>query len=191
MDGLSVDVAPSDLLARRLTVLPQASEIAPRLTVAQLVRFGRYPHSKGRPTVDCLAKIDEAIDRFQLNPLRDRMIDTLYGWQRQRALLAMAYSQYTDYLLLDDPLNNLDIAAARHLVKMLRNMAETEAKTILIVLHDINFASVYADRVIALRDGQIVANGTPNEVITASTLVDVFDTDASVISVDGSPLVVV
>lgn len=191
VNGSPLHRTSSDQLARLLAVLPQASEIAPRLSVAQLVRFGRYPHSKGRPTKICIAKIEQAIARFELEHFKDRMIDTLSGGQRQRALLAMAYAQDTDYLLLDEPLNNLDIAAARHLMKLLRNMAKTEEKTILIVLHDINYASAYADRIIALRAGRIVANGSPQNVITEETLVDVFGTEAPVISVQGAPLVLV
>lgn len=191
VDGMALGTTLSDTLARTLAILPQASEIAPRLTVAQLVRFGRYPHSKGRPTEACLQKVDEAIARFDLGPLRDRMLDTLSGGQCQRALIAMSYAQDTNYLLLDEPLNNLDITASRHLMRLLRQMAEAEGKTILIVLHDINYASAYADRIVAMRDGQIMAEGHPAEVVTEPMLDRIFGTDAQVVTDQGRPYVLV
>lgn len=191
VDGQAIGQTPSDTLARSLAILPQASDIAPRLTVAQLVRFGRYPHSKGRPTPACLEKVEEAMMRFDLGALQDRMIDTLSGGQRQRALIAMSYAQDTDYLLLDEPLNNLDIAAARHLMKLLQTMARAEGKTILIVLHDINYAGAYADRIVAMRKGRIMAEGLPQSVISTQALAEIFDTDAHVVLQDGRPLVMV
>lgn len=191
IDGMILEDTPSNTIARSLAILPQASEIAPRLTVAQLVRFGRYPHSKGRPTPQCLAKIDEAITRFDLGALQHRMLDTLSGGQRQRALIAMSYAQDTDYLLLDEPLNNLDITASRHLMKVLGDMAATKAKTIVIVLHDINYASAYADRIIAMRDGQVIADGPPDVVVTEPMLNRIFGTDARVVTDQGRPFVLV
>jgi iron complex transport system ATP-binding protein len=191
IDGLPLAGTPGDVLARRIAILPQASDIAPRLTVAELVGFGRYPHSKGRPTARCLARIEDAIDRFDLAPLRNRMIDTLSGGQRQRAMIAMTYAQDTDYLLLDEPLNNLDITAARHLMLLLRQMAEADGKTILIVLHDINYATAYADRIIALQAGRIMADGTPRDVVSESNLARIFGTDVTVILQGNRPFVVV
>ncbi|MGR3804721.1 iron ABC transporter ATP-binding protein [Marinibacterium profundimaris] len=191
VDGQSVAESPNDEMARRLAVLPQSSEIAPRLTVEQLVGFGRYPHSKGRLTDACRAKIAQAIGRFDLEELRHRMLDTLSGGQRQRALIAMTYAQDTDYLLLDEPLNNLDIAASRSLMRHLREMAEADGKTVVIVLHDVNYASAYADRIVALAGGRVVAEGAPGEIVDATLLREVFNTDARVDLVDGRPVVLV
>ena len=191
VDGQSVGDTPGDEMARRLAVLPQSSEIAPRLSVEQLVGFGRYPHSKGRLTEACRARIGQAIARFELEPFRHRMLDTLSGGQRQRALIAMTYAQDTDYLLLDEPLNNLDIAASRSLMQHLREMAEADGKTVVIVLHDVNYASAYADRIVALKAGRVVAEGAPGEIVNDGLLREVFGTDARVDMVGGRPVVMV
>ncbi len=191
IDGNDVSTTPSDALARQLAILPQSSEIAPRLTVAQLVAFGRYPHSKGRLTAACRETVERSIERFDLQPFRDRMLDTLSGGQRQRALIAMACAQDTDYLLLDEPLNNLDIAASRSLMALLRGMAEVDGKTILIVLHDINYASAYADRIVALSKGKLAAQGAPADVVTPATLADTFGTEVKILQQDGKPVVLV
>lgn len=191
VDTLALGQTRSDLLAQKLAVLPQSSDIAPRLSVAQLVRFGRYPHSKGRLTAHCRAKVAEAIDRFDLSALQDRMIDTLSGGQRQRALIAMAYAQDTDYLLLDEPLNNLDMTAARQLMGLLRDMVRNQGKTVLIVLHDINYAASYADRVIAMKQGRVRADGAPIDVITEESLAHIFGTNARVLVNEGVPVVLV
>ncbi|MEM8786899.1 MAG: ATP-binding cassette domain-containing protein [Pseudomonadota bacterium] len=191
VDDLVVGVSPTDALARRLAILPQRTEIAPRLSVRQLVAFGRYPHHKGRAGPPDLMAVEAALERFDLTPLADRMLDTLSGGQRQRALVAMIFAQAADYLLLDEPLNNLDIAGARGLMAQLRTLARTAGRTILIVLHDINYAAAYADRIVAMRAGRIVASGPPADVITAATLHAVFDSDAAVETVRGRPVVLV
>ncbi|MEM7000809.1 MAG: ATP-binding cassette domain-containing protein [Pseudomonadota bacterium] len=189
VDDMLLGTTDSTELARRLAILPQASDIAPRLTVEQLVGFGRFPHSRGRPSIACLAKIEEALVRFELIGLRDRLLDTLSGGQRQRALIAMAFAQDTDYLLLDEPLNNLDIAASRSLMRLLRDMVTTDGKTVLIVLHDINYASAYAEHIVVLAEGALVAQGTPQEVVTEALLAKAFQTDASVGSHADRPVV--
>ncbi|WP_439957623.1 ATP-binding cassette domain-containing protein [Paracoccus albicereus] len=145
VDELQVGACPTDVLARRLAILPQTPEIAPRLSVAELVGFGRYPHHKGRPTPEDRARVSDAIALLSLDGLAHRSLDTLSGGQRQRALLAMTVAQDTDYLLLDEPLNNLDIAASRSLMTLLRRLCEDFGRTVVVVLHDINYASRYAD----------------------------------------------
>ena len=180
-----------DDLARTRAILTQSVDIAPRLTVEQLVGFGRYSHSKGRPTDACRTMIDRAIARFDLQDLRTRMIDTLSGGQRQRALIAMIYAQDSGYLLLDEPLNNLDIAASRSLMRHLVELARDEARTVLIVLHDVNYACAYADRIVAMSGGRVVAQGPPAEIVTATLLSDVFNTDATVEHLAGRPVILV
>lgn len=188
---LDVANGPSDQLARHLSILPQSAEIAPRLTVRELAGFGRYPYHKGRPGPEDHARINAALEVFDLLPIADRVIDTLSGGQRQRAHVAMTYAQDTEYMLLDEPLNNLDIAASRSLMQTLRHLAETEGRTIVIVLHDLNFACAYADHVVALSDGKIAAEGPPAEIVTDAFLSSVFATDAKVHYVDAIPLIVV
>ncbi len=155
MDGLDVTTTPSDQMARRLSILPQASEVAPRLTVAELVGFGRYPHHKGRPGPEDHAKVAQALADFELEDLSHRPLDHLSGGQRQRAHVAMTFAQDTDYVLLDEPLNNLDIAASRSLMKLLRRMAHDHGRTVVTVLHDINYACAYSDHMVTLRAGQL------------------------------------
>lgn len=188
---LDVANCPTDQLARHLSILPQSADIAPRLTVRELAGFGRYPYHKGRPGPEDHARIETALEVFDMMPIADRVIDTLSGGQRQRAHVAMTYAQDTEYMLLDEPLNNLDIAASRSLMKTLRHLAETEGRTIVIVLHDLNFACAYADHVVALSGGKIVAEGPPAQIVTDEFLSSVFATDAKVHHVNETPFIVV
>jgi len=178
-------------LARVLAIMPQAQHVATRLRVEELVGFGRYPWHRGRPGPADRAMVEAALERFDLRALRSRFLDEISGGQRQRALVAMAYAQDTPVLLLDEPLNNLDIAAARGLMALLRDMAERDGKTILIVLHDINVATAYADRLVVMREGRIAAEGPPGEVVTEALLREVFGTEAGIARIEGRPFVIV
>ncbi len=170
IDGLPVDRTPTAELAKLIAIMRQDPGVACRLKVRELVGFGRFPHHRGRPTSDDDAVVEEALALFALTDLSDRFIDTLSGGQRQRALVAMAFAQGTDYLLLDEPLNNLDIFHARELMRTLGAVARERARTVLVVLHDINHAAVHADRIIAMKDGRILLHGTPDEIVTAEGL---------------------
>ncbi|MCV6592857.1 MAG: ATP-binding cassette domain-containing protein [Silicimonas sp.] len=189
VDELKIGTCASTDLAQRLSILPQVPEIAARLTVAELVAFGRYPYHKGRPGAEDLAQVETAIEVFDLQALAHRSLDTLSGGQRQRALLAMIYAQDTDYMLLDEPLNNLDIAASRALMQLLRQMAETHGRTIVIVLHDINYAAAYADHIVTMKEGHLGPCGAPRDIVTDALLRDVFQTDAKVRRLDGKMLI--
>lgn len=180
VDDLQIGWCPDDVLARKLAILPQGNDIAPLLTVRELVSFGRYPYHKGRPDQRDREKVEEAIVALGLQPLVERRLDSLSGGQRQRAQVAMTFAQDTDYVLLDEPLNNLDIAASRSLMAVLQELARNHDRTIVIVLHDINYAAAYADRIVAMKDGQIVASGSPEEVLTETLLWTVFETDPKV-----------
>ena len=189
VDDLRVGRSPNDVLARKLAILPQTIDFAPLLTVAELVGFGRYPYHKGRPTALDLSKVAKAIETFDLNGLATRRLDTLSGGQRQRAQVAMTFAQDTDYILLDEPLNNLDIAASRSLMRLLRNLAASHGRTIVIVLHDINYAAAYADQIVAMKDGEMVAMGAPAQIVTETLLRDVFGTDPKVHRLGGKVMV--
>ncbi|KEJ88498.1 iron ABC transporter ATP-binding protein [Sulfitobacter donghicola] len=189
VDDLMVGACANDVLARKLSILPQASDAAPLLTVRELVSFGRYPYHNGRPSAKDAALVEQAIETFGLTGLASRRLDSLSGGQRQRAQVAMIYAQDTDYILLDEPLNNLDIAASRSLMKTLQELAQTHGRTIVIVLHDINYAAAYADRIIAMKQGTVVAVGHPNEVITAALLKDVFETDPKLHTLNGKVII--
>lgn len=189
VDGLDVSHTPGRDLARKLAILPQSSEVAPRLTVAELVSFGRYPHHQGRPSAEDRTKINEAIDTLDLGELADRPLDSLSGGQRQRAHVAMIVAQDTDYVLLDEPLNNLDLAASRSLCQVLRRLATEGGRTVVLVVHDINYASAYADNLIALKDGCLGPCGAPAEVLSEAFLTDIFRTDATLVTDGGQVLV--
>lgn len=178
-------------LARVLSILPQQIHAASRLNVRDLIGFGRYPYHRGRPRAQDHKRVDEAIALFELEDLSDRQLDTLSGGQRQRAFVAMSYVQDTDYLLLDEPLNNLDLAASRGLMQRLRTLADAQGRTVVIVLHDINFATAYADRIVVMKAGQVVADGAPKHVVTSAMLRTVFETNAEVHLVDERPIVMV
>ena len=189
VDGMDVAPANRQELARKLAILPQQVHFATRLTVKELVQFGRYPHCQGRLRAKDHEMVEASLSAFGLTALADRFLDTLSGGQRHKAHVAMTYAQDTDYLLLDEPLNNLDIAASRALMALLRRLADEEGKTIVIVLHDINFAAQYADHLVVLKDGLIERAGTPVEMVTEALLADVFGTDAQVAVVGDTPFV--
>ncbi len=185
VDGMDVSVAASHELAKILAVLRQDNHIAARLTVHDLVEFGRFPPSRGRLTVEDRTHIDRAIDYLALNDLRDRFLDELSGGQRQRAFIAMVLAQDTKYVLLDEPLNNLDLKHMTEIMKLVRRMADELGKRVIVVLHDINFAATYADRIVAMRDGQIVADASADEIMRPEILEEVYGTTVDVRTIDG------
>ncbi|WP_203137340.1 iron ABC transporter ATP-binding protein [Microbacterium sp. JZ31] len=185
VDGQDVATASSSELAKVLAVLRQDNHIAARLTVQDLVEFGRFPHSKGRLTVDDRAHIERAIAYLDLEPYRGRFLDELSGGQRQRAFIAMVLAQDTKYVLLDEPLNNLDLRHQTAIMKLVRRMADELGLRVIVVLHDINFAATYADRIVAMRDGRIVADAPSAEIMRPDVLEAVYDTAVDVREIDG------
>lgn len=174
--GYDVSSTASKDLAKIVSILRQENHFVTRLTVRQLVGFGRYPHSKGRLTHKDEEAISNAIEFFDLTDLEHRYLDQLSGGQRQRAYVAMVLCQDTDYILLDEPLNNLDMKHSVQMMKHLHKVAVEMGRTVVIVLHDINFAGHYADRICAMKDGKVVEFGTPEEILVDETLTRVFDT---------------
>ncbi len=189
LDGLDVHQAPSVEVARRLAILRQDTHLAVRLSVRELVTFGRYPHTKGRLTPQDVAAVDQALGWMELGDLQTRMVDELSGGQRQRVLVAMALAQGTDYVLLDEPLNNLDLAHSASMMRLLRGVATELCRTVITVVHDINAAAAFADRIVAMRDGLVVADGPPSRVLTTAALYRVFDVALPIETVGGVPLV--
>jgi iron complex transport system ATP-binding protein len=180
-----VATASDDVVARRLAVLRQENRIAARLTVVDLVRFGRFPYSKGRLSQECHRIVEESLDYLELGELRDRYLDQLSGGQRQRAYIAMVLAQDTDYILLDEPLNNLDMKHASAMMTLLRRAADDLGKTIVLVLHDINFASCFSDNIVAMRDGRVVVQGPPRQIMQREVLREIFDMDIHVQDLQG------
>ncbi|WP_106505807.1 ABC transporter ATP-binding protein [Brachybacterium timonense] len=179
--GYDVTRTKSKDLARILSILRQENHFVTRLTVRQLVGFGRFPYSQGRLTEEDEHKISEAIDFLDLGELESRYLDQLSGGQRQRAYVAMVLAQDTEYLLLDEPLNNLDMKHSVQMMRRLEAAARTLGRTIVVVLHDINFAARYADRIIAMKDGRIAEFGPVEEIMRSDVLTSVFDTPVQVI----------
>jgi iron complex transport system ATP-binding protein len=188
--GYDVTRTASKDLAKIVSVLRQENHFITRLTVRQLVAFGRFPYSKGRLTVEDEEIVSRAIDFLELTDLENRYLDQLSGGQRQRAYVAMVLSQDTEYVLLDEPLNNLDMRHSVQMMKHLRRAAVELDRTIVIVLHDINFAGHYADHICAVKNGSVVEFGTPAQIMTDDVLTRVFETPVSVIDGPNGPLAV-
>ena len=165
IDGRDIASMPSREVSTMLAILRQDNHFVTRFTVRQLVAFGRFPYSRGRLTVKDERIVSEAIDFVNLTPLENRFLDELSGGQRQRAYVAMVLAQDTEYLLLDEPLNNLDMQHSVQMMKQLRRASDELGRTIVIVVHDINFAAHYADHIIAMNDGKVTVQGSPTEIV--------------------------
>ncbi|WP_413759802.1 ABC transporter ATP-binding protein [Streptomyces sp. MMBL 11-3] len=194
LDGRALQSIPSRELAQRLGILPQ-SPVAPEgLTVVDLVNRGRSPHQTWWRQ---WSKADEqavhrALAATDMTDLADRPVDELSGGQRQRAWIAMAVAQGTPVLLLDEPTTYLDLAHQIDVLDLITDLNRRENRTVVMVLHDLNQACRYADHVVAMKAGKIVAEGSPAEVITAETVEDVFDLSCRITMdpVSHTPLVI-
>ncbi|EPH18165.1 iron ABC transporter ATP-binding protein [Dermabacter sp. HMSC06F07] len=190
IDERDIATMPSREVSTMLAILRQDNHFVTRLTVRQLVAFGRFPYSRGRLTVKDERIVSEAIDFVNLTPLENRFLDELSGGQRQRAYVAMVLAQDTEYLLLDEPLNNLDMQHSVQMMKQLRRASDELGRTVVIVVHDINFAAHYADHIIAMNDGKVTVQGSPTEIVCGETLSRVFKTDVDVVDGPRGPLAV-
>lgn len=188
--NLDVSSSKSADLARMLTILRQENHFVTRLTVRQLTGFGRFPYSKGRLTKEDEKIISKYIDFLDLTDLENRYLDELSGGQRQRAYVAMVLAQETEYVLLDEPLNNLDVARSVSMMKHLRQAANEFGRTILTVMHDINFAAQYSDRICAMKDGKIAAFGEVSEIMNSKLLTDIFETNIEIVNCTYGPIAV-
>ncbi|MGE6245561.1 ABC transporter ATP-binding protein [Psychrobacter proteolyticus] len=177
-------------LAKTVAMLGQDNHVQGRLRVHELLMFGRYPYHQGQPTADDQQKVQEILERFELEPLAERFLSTLSGGQRQRVLIAMIVCQDTPCLLLDEPLNNLDMYHAGRLMRELRQLSHNQQKTVVIVLHDINQAAQFADTVVTMKAGKVTAVGCPADVITKETMKDLYNVDVTVLSHQGRPVIV-
>ena len=188
--GKDIKTTPTAELARTLSILTQENSIMSRITVRDLLMFGRYPYHQGRPSETDKTIVEEALAEFHLQDFADRYLTELSGGQRQRALIAMTFCQKTDHVLLDEPLNNLDMFHARELMRLLRQLTDELALTTVMVVHDINMAAAYADTIVAMKNGEIAMIGTPEEIITQENLKTVFNLEAEVLSHQAKRLVV-
>ena len=194
LDGRRIDKTPTREVAKVLGILPQ-SPLAPEgLTVGDLVSRGRHPHQAWyrQWSSDDEEAVAEALDWTGIGDLADRPVDELSGGQRQRAWISMALAQGTDLLLLDEPTTFLDLAHQVDVLELVRRLHTEAGRTVVMVLHDLNLAARYADHLVAMCDGAIVAAGDPSEVITPEMLGEVFGLRAHVIPdpVTATPMVV-
>lgn len=177
LDGMELKRYSSNDLAKRISTLKQTNHINLRLTVEELVSFGRFPYSRGRLTPEDREQIERAIDYMQLQSIRHKYLGHLSGGQRQAAFIAMVVAQDTQYILLDEPLNNLDMKNSVQIMQLLQRLVAELGKTIVVVVHDINFASSYSDYIVALKDGRVLHEGPKEEIIHSDTLKEIFDLD--------------
>lgn len=189
IDGLDLDTTPTERLALAMAVMGQQTQIASRLRVAELVGFGRWPHHQGRPRPADREAVETALEAFGLGPLRHRFLDEISGGQAQRAHLAMTFAQGTDWLLLDEPLNNLDMAHSRALMARLTELVRGSGRSVVTVVHEVNYAAAWADHIVAMKDGRIVAEGPADAVLTEPVLSALYDTPIEVSRHDSRPLV--
>lgn len=165
----------------QLGFLKQHNQVDLKLKVTELVAFGRFPHSRGRLQDKDLQVIDQTIDRMNLTRLRDAFIDEISGGERQRVFLAMIMAQDTDYILLDEPLNNLDMKHAVEIMQVSKRLVEEFGKTVIMVVHDINFAANYADVVIGMKDGRIIFMDETQLIMQEERLKSLFDMEFRII----------
>jgi ABC-type cobalamin/Fe3+-siderophores transport system ATPase subunit len=194
LDGKEIHEYSTKDVARRLAILPQVLISPESITVEELVAYGRFPQRRSiggmrdedREAIEWALRVTNTID------LRDRPVDQLSGGQRQRAWIALVLAQGTDLILLDEPTTFLDIAYQLEVLELLKHLNESEGKTIVMVLHDINMACEYGHRLFALRDGTMVAQGDPRDVLKAELIRAVFGIDAHILEhpTSGAPMCV-
>ncbi|AXH91771.1 ABC transporter ATP-binding protein [Micromonospora aurantiaca] len=194
LDGAAIRDLPTRDVARRLGVLPQSPLVPEGITVADLVGRGRQPYQRWwrQWSAEDGRAVEEAMRLADVSALANRPVDTLSGGQRQRVWIAMTLAQDTDALLLDEPTTFLDLAHQVEVLDLLHRLRAERGRTVVAVLHDLNQAARYADHLIAMRDGAVVAAGEPREILTADLVRDVFGLDCVVVPcpVSGAPLVV-
>lgn len=180
------NISPNHL-AKQLSILRQDNQTNARIQVKDLITFGRYPYHKGRPCENDFRIVEQCIEYVDLREVQHQFIDQLSGGQRQRVFIAMVLAQDTPTILLDEPLNNLDIKHSVSIMKQLRKACDDLNKQVIVVLHDINFAAHYSDTIIALKNGEIVANGSPIEIMEDSILSHIYDMPMTVTQIQGKP----
>jgi iron complex transport system ATP-binding protein len=194
LDGRAITATPTREVAKVLGMLPQTPLAPEGLTVADLVARGRHPHQSWlrQWSSDDEAVVTEALTWTDMADLADAPVDALSGGQRQRAWISMALAQGTDLLLLDEPTTYLDLAHQVDVLELIARLHTERGRTVAVVLHDLNLAARYAQRLVAMKDGVLVASGTPAEVLTEQLLAEVFELEARVVPdpVTGTPMVV-
>lgn len=190
IQGKKLSEWKSNELSKVLAILKQSNHLSVRLTVRDLVAFGRFPHSGNHLNDEDHQKIETALEYMELMPLQDRYLDELSGGQNQRAFIAMILAQDTDYIFLDEPLNNLDMKHSVQIMKLLRKITDELGKTVVLVIHDINFASSYSDEIVALKDGEVKASGSVDEIIQKDVLESIYEMNFEIQELNGKKVCV-
>ena len=190
IDGKRLEEWDNKELSKKIAILKQSNNINLKLTIRELVSFGRYPHSEGRLTKEDEKYIDEAIDFMKLKDIQNKYLDELSGGQRQRAYIAMVIAQNTEYVFLDEPLNNLDMKHSVEMMKVLRNLCDELGKTVVLVMHDINYTSCYSDYIVALKDGKIANHGKTQDIINKEVLEGIYDMEFDIREINGDKICV-
>ncbi|RNF97408.1 ABC transporter ATP-binding protein [Streptomyces botrytidirepellens] len=194
LDGTDLARIPTKKIAQSVGLLPQTPVAPDAITVADLVSRGRQPHQHWwqQWSDEDERAVGDAMERTDVTALADRLVDELSGGQRQRVWIAMALAQETGLLLLDEPTTYLDISHQVEVLDLVRQLNHERGRTVVAVLHDLNQAARYADHLIAMKAGRVVARGRPSEVVTAELVREVFGLESVVVPdpVTGSPLVV-
>ena len=194
LDGQVISSFPAKEVARRLGLLPQSSIAPDGITVADLVARGRYPHQRllRQWSREDATVVAESMRATGVDDLAERLVDELSGGQRQRVWMAMALAQETDLLLLDEPTTYLDIAHQMDILDLCAELHQEQGRTLVAVLHDLNHAARYATHMIAMRGGEVLATGAPEEVVTAANVEKIFELPCRVMPCPetGTPLVI-
>ena len=188
IDGTDLEKWNDKELSKKLSILKQSNNIKVRLTIREIVSFGRYPHCEGRLKEEDIKYVDEAIAYMELTDIQHRYLDELSGGQRQRAYIAMVLAQNTEYVFLDEPLNNLDMKHSVSMMKVFRRLVDELNKTVVIVMHDINFASVYSDNIVVLKNGKLAKNDTTDKIINKETLENIYEIDFDIREINGKKI---
>ncbi|HPJ00880.1 MAG TPA: ATP-binding cassette domain-containing protein [Enterococcus sp.] len=172
-------------LAKKLAILKQSNAIQLNISVRELVSFGRFPYNRGKLSTEDEQIINQAIEQMELQEMVDESIHSLSGGQLQRVYIAMILAQDTEYVLLDEPLNNLDMNHANQMMHLLKRLVEEQNKTVLIVLHDINFAAGFADHIVAMKNGEVFATGETETIIQHEVLNKLYGMNIRICEIEG------
>ena len=190
IEGKKLEDWNKEELAKKIAILKQANNINIRLTIKELVEFGRFPYCQGRLKEEDHKYVAEAINYMGLDDIKNRYLDELSGGQRQRAFIAMVIAQNTEYIFLDEPLNNLDIKHSVEMMKVLQNLVRELNKTVVIVMHDINFASCYSDNIVVMKHGKLIKASEADFVINKELLEEIYEIDFDIKNIHGNKICV-
>ena len=190
IEGKELKLWDEKELSKKIAILKQSNNINVRLTIEELVSFGRFHYCDGRLQDEDKKIVAEALEYMQLTDIKNRYLDELSGGQRQRAYIAMVIAQDTEYVLLDEPLNNLDMKHSVQMMKVLRGLVDNLGKTVVIVMHDINFASCYSDKIAVLKEGKLIRNEDTSKIINKEFLEEVYEIPFNIQNIDNQKICV-